>query len=251
GDHVVDRSLAELVLKGRLHGLLELSDRRGLVPARTLIVGSQILDAPFDERVHQDVLLLRCDEAIRFRRIESQYPVVEVLHVLDQGPFEMQAGLVDDLLELAELEHDRALALIDRERDQAEQDRETDDARDQGDADAVVHGRSPRSRPRSASRERAPESLGAGSLALGAAAALWLSGSVPAADIWTILSRGRYRRLLPAFASISTFEVLARICWIMSRYIRSRVTCGALLYSTRICRKREASPSAFAVTRLR
>jgi hypothetical protein len=76
------------------------------------------------------------------------------------------------------------------------------------------------------------------------------SGS-PAADICTILSSGRNSRLPPALASIITLLVLVMICCTVSRYIRSRVTAGALLYSTRIWRKREASPSAAATTRWR
>src|SRR5262249_18957980 len=192
------------------------------------------------------------DEALGIRRIQRQDPLVEVADVLDQGPLEVQPRILDQLLDLAQLEDDRALPLVHRERDQAEYDRHCDDDGDQSDGDAVVHGRSRRSRPRSASRERAPVSGGGGgSVALGAEGVVWLSGEVPAADIWMILSGGRLSRLVPALASISTFEVLARICCTMSRYMRSRVTCGALLYSTRTCLNRADSPSALAITRAR
>jgi len=57
------------------------------------------------------------------------------------------------------------------------------------------------------------------------------------------LSSGKYSRLLPFFWSTTILLVLESTCCIMSRYKRSRVTLGALLYSVRICSKRLASPS--------
>src|SRR5262249_38247256 len=123
---------------------------------------------------------------------ERQDPLVEVADVLDQGPLEVQARVLDQLFDLAQLEDDRALPLVHRERDQAEYDRHCDDYGDQGDGDAVVHGRSRPARPRGAWGGGAPVSGDAGgSVALGAGAAVWFSGGVPAADIWMILSSGR------------------------------------------------------------
>src|SRR5712691_5960264 len=83
---------------------------------------------------------------------------------------------------------------------------------------AAAHGRSPRSRPRSASRERAPASgAGGGSVTREGADDACLSGCAIAVDIWIILSRGRYSRLLPALASIRILATLDKICWMVSR----------------------------------
>src|SRR5882724_2406106 len=251
GDDVVNGALAELVLKRRLDGLLELGSGRGFVPGGPLVVGSQVLDPPFDERVDQHVLLFRRDEAVRLGRVERQYPLVEVLDVLNERPLEMQPRVVDEVLEFAELKDDGALPLIHGERGQARQN-EHNNGEDDGGQVAIAHGRSPRSRPRSASRDLAPDSAaGDGSADWAGREAASPSGDAPDPVICMIRSSGRYSRLLPAFASTRTFDVLARICWTMSRYRRWRVTWGALLYSTRTCLKRDASPSAFAITRPR
>jgi hypothetical protein len=47
--------------------------------------------------------------------VEGQNALVEIAHVLDHRPLEVQAGLLDDFADLAELEDDRVLPLIDRE----------------------------------------------------------------------------------------------------------------------------------------
>src|SRR5882672_10149813 len=248
---VVNGALAELVLEGRLDGLLELRSGRAFVPGGPLVIRSQILDPPFDERIDQHVLLFRRDEAVRLGRVERQYPLVEVLDVLNERPLEVQPGIVDEILEFSELKHDGALPLIHGEGGQARQNQH-DDCEDDGGQVAIVHGRSPRSRPRSASRDLAPDSAaGDGSADWAGLEAASPSDDAPDPVICMIRSSGRYSRLLPAFASTRTFDVLARICWTMSRYRRWRVTWGALLYSTRTCLKRDASPSAFAITRPR
>src|SRR6218665_3639932 len=57
-----------------------------------------------------------------------------------------------------------------------------------------------------------------------------------------ILSSGKYNRLVPCRDSISTLVTLPYTCCIASRYIRSRVTCGAFWYSANTDEKRCASP---------
>src|SRR5256885_16705683 len=188
---VVHGALPELFAQRRVHRLRQPRLGTLLVPLDADVVLAHVLYAPLDERVDQDVFLLRGDEALGVGRIQCQDPLVEIAHVLDQRNLEVQARFVDQVLDLPELEHDGPLALVHGERGQG---REDDQARDdrESDSGAAGHGRSPLSRPRSASRERAPVSgAGGGSVTRDGAEDACPSGCALAAVIWMILSRGR------------------------------------------------------------
>src|SRR6266853_1986712 len=189
--HVVHGALAELLAQRRLYRLRQPRLSALLVALDADVVLLHVLDAPHDEGVDQDVFLLRGDEALGVGCIQRQDSFVEIAHVLDQRNLEIQARLVDQILDLPELEHDGPLALIHGERGEGcEQDRARDDRED--DSSAAVHGRSPLSRPRSASRERAPVSgAGGGSVNRDGADDACPSGCALAVVIWMILSRGR------------------------------------------------------------
>src|SRR6267378_5741201 len=131
GNYVVNGALAEFVLQRSLYRLAQLRLGACFVTLDADVVLPHVLDAPLDEGVDQDVFLLRGDEALGVGRIQRQDPLVEIAHVLDQRELEIQAWRVDQILDLTELEHDGALALVHGERGEGcEDDHTRDDLED-------------------------------------------------------------------------------------------------------------------------
>jgi hypothetical protein len=95
---------------------------RALVAAEADVVQARLDDAPLDEGVDQDVLLLGRDEAVGIRRVQRQDALVEVDHVLERRrQLEVQARLGDDFTHFAEGEDDREAALVDHEHGRRQQ----------------------------------------------------------------------------------------------------------------------------------
>ena len=79
-----------------------------------LIEQERVGDAPAGEGIDHQTLLIGCDYLLR-RGIEIEQPLVEIDDVLDERDLVVEAGLGDETLGLAELEHERLLRLVDGE----------------------------------------------------------------------------------------------------------------------------------------
>jgi hypothetical protein len=153
----VHGACAELVAQHPGDGLLDARLRAELVALHADVVLPRIQDAPLHERVDQERPVALREEAQRLGVVEGEDAHVEEAHVLQQRPLEVQARAVHDFLHLAELEHDRVLALVDgEERARGEQRHHGEDRDDRTER---FH-RSLRSRFLSVSRERGPASAG-------------------------------------------------------------------------------------------
>jgi hypothetical protein len=122
GHHVMHGALAEFHLQAVGDGLLQ-APRGALLVAHRDVVLLDVENAPLDERVHRHRDVARGEEAERLGIVVGQDAHVEGAHVLHQRPLEVQPGLGDDLLHLAQLEDDGVLALVDGEHHGARQHR--------------------------------------------------------------------------------------------------------------------------------
>ena len=117
------------------------------------LAGLGIDDAPLDKRINENVLFLRGDETFRIRRIERQDAFVEIAHILNHRPLEIEPGFADNFAHLTQLEDDCILALVDRE-DRGRKHRDERSNHSCSKIEPRPHHRTSRSRVRNASRSR-------------------------------------------------------------------------------------------------
>jgi hypothetical protein len=121
------RASPELLAQARIHGLRQPGLGQRLVAAHGNVVKLYIMDAPLDEGINQNRLLLGGKEALRFGGIERQDALVENAYVLHQRPLERQARLGNHFLDFAKLENDRELPLIDGKHGHGKQGQNAED----------------------------------------------------------------------------------------------------------------------------
>ena len=136
----MQRARAELLAHRARHRLADARGGAELVALHRDVVLAHVDDAPLDERVDQHRAVALGEEAQRIGVVVGEDAHVEVAHVLQQRPLEVQPRAVDHFLHLAELEHDRVLALIDGEHRARGDEREHRDDGDDGPS-ALITGR--------------------------------------------------------------------------------------------------------------
>ena len=147
------RAFAELLTQAGVDRLRETCPGARFLTGNRDVVKLRIDDAPLDEGIDEDVFLFRGDEALGLGRIERQDALVEIAHVLDHRPLEVETGFGDDLANLTQLEDDGMLTLIDGEDHRPEQDEHTCGS-GRNEVQTGFHQRTSRSRERKASRVR-------------------------------------------------------------------------------------------------
>src|SRR5258706_857415 len=249
---VVHCALGELRAQRVVHGLRDARLGRERIAAHRHVVLANVDDAPLHERVDEDVPVLGGKEAFGIACFEGLDARVEEAHVLQHRHEEIQARIGLHRDDLAQLELDRGLALVDRVHANRDDESERKSANENRGRRAF-HRPASRSRERRLSRRDCSET---GGVVAASGAATGRDGASIVVDpttgpvICINWFSGRYSRFPPppAFWSTMTLLVAERMFCMVSRYMRSRVTCGAFSYSARIWRKRDASPWAVEIT---
>src|SRR5690606_35457912 len=187
GNHFLDGATAEFGTQAAANDFAQALVGAGRIASDRRIETTGILNAPLDEGVDDDVLLLRGQEPCRIL-VEGVDAVIEAPHGVHDRRLEVQARPDIGLDDPAELELDADLGLVDGVHRQVCASGDDDQQRDDGSSQGL-HQRTSRSRRRS--RPTFPAGLpvrlaGSGSGAV--AAGCWAPGLLRS----SILSSGRY-----------------------------------------------------------
>ncbi len=127
-----------------------------------LVEQQRVGDAIAGVGVDDEPLLVRGDDLFR-RRLDIEQAFVESDDVLDERPFDVQAGGFHDLPRLSELQHQRLFGLVDDEQRVRHDDGEDDQRHGEQDQSAAAHCAPPGTASEGgAAGAGAPAGLGAG-----------------------------------------------------------------------------------------
>ena len=197
GQHAADGALGDLFVEGGVHDRaqprLEVADVDAVVADELARIG----DAPLDQPVDDQALLLGREDRPGLRAVQGLDAAVEEHHVLERRrQLELQPGLLDDFLDLAQRVDHGDLALVDDEQRRGQQHQRQQRRRRRSDRcdSCSISGaqRLSRSRLREPSRERM-STLPARGRRLGARRCRrrQSAGAVAAAPCCSSLSSGR------------------------------------------------------------